>query len=84
MTKLEMADKLDQELRFVQALFTLIEYAAEDQASCDAISDVCHWMSGHIEDLSDLREKLAHALGLNLPENIEKLGHPHKTLSKGV
>jgi hypothetical protein len=52
MTKLEMVDKMESELRFVEALFTVIEYAAEDQASCDAISEVSHWMGlRYMEDL---------------------------------
>jgi hypothetical protein len=52
MTNLEMIDKIDQDLRFVEALFTVIEYAAEDQASCDAISEVSHWMGlRYMEDL---------------------------------
>jgi hypothetical protein len=44
MTNLEMVDKMDTELRFIESLFTIIEYAAEDSASCDAISEVSHWM----------------------------------------
>ena len=44
MTNLDMLDKLDADLRFIESLFTVIEYAAEDSASCDAISEVSHWM----------------------------------------
>jgi hypothetical protein len=52
MINLDMVDRLDGELRFIESLFTVIEYAAEDQASCDAISEVSHYMGlRYMEDL---------------------------------
>jgi hypothetical protein len=85
MSKVDMLDKLTQELTFVENLFRLIEYAAEDQASCDAICEVSHRMSYRMQDLGQFVEnELAHAVGVNLPENIAKLTQPHETLSNRV
>jgi hypothetical protein len=73
MNKADMIDKVGHELRGIGALSSVISIAAEDSASCDAISDVSHWMVGNVESLGKfVNTELAHALGVNLPDKKEK------------
>ena len=75
MKPVEMIDKMGHELRGIGALFALISFAAEDSVSCDAISEVSHWMTGHVESFQKfVSTELAHTVGVNLhlPDNKKK------------
>jgi hypothetical protein len=75
MTNLEMIDKMGQELRFVESLFTVIEYAAEDQASCDAISEVSHYMG--IRYMEDLRKFVRNEIARIVLQKPSQKGSKH-------